>query len=244
MLKWYLEHGPKVTAVHKYLKYEPGQSFSWFPEEVSKARPDGDNDLALKQLDDMFKLKRNSFYGKIMEDLIKQLKTTFTINEELVDKSSRSPFLKDLEEINTAFKIKQCKWQVNIMRPYQCGIAIYQLAKLRMLEFYCEFLDKCLDWCNFKLIQVDTDSMYIAISGEFAKIVRPELQEEYDHCGKAEFLSASKYHDKMLGLFKAEFQGMRMITLMSKCYYTKDDKSHLKISCKGIRKKQHSMSWA
>ena len=29
-----------------------------------------------------------------------------------------------------------------ITRPSQCGIAVYQLAKLRMLEFYFDFLDK------------------------------------------------------------------------------------------------------
>ena len=29
-----------------------------------------------------------------------------------------------------------------ITRPSQCGIAVYQLAKLRMLEFYSDFLDK------------------------------------------------------------------------------------------------------
>ena len=39
MLKWWL----KVTATHKYLKYESGKPFGWFPEEVSSARQDGDS---------------------------------------------------------------------------------------------------------------------------------------------------------------------------------------------------------
>ena len=34
MLKWYLEHGLKITAIHKYLKYESRQPFSWFPEAI------------------------------------------------------------------------------------------------------------------------------------------------------------------------------------------------------------------
>ena len=48
----------------------------------------------------------------------------------------------------------------------------------------------------------------------------------------------SKYHDRILGLFKAEFQGTRMITLTSKCYYgdADNDESHPKKSCKGVRK--------
>ena len=58
-----------------------------------------------------------------------------------------------------------------------------------------------------------------------------------------------KYHERTPGLFtvefqgKAEFQGMRMIALMSKCYYPEDGKLKLKISCKSVMKKQNSMSW-
>ena len=53
----------------------------------------------------------------------------------------------------------------------------------------------------------------------------------------------SKCHDRTPGLFKAKFQGTRMITLTSKCYYAEDDKSRAKFSCKGISEKQNLMSW-
>ena len=71
MLKWYLNHGLKVTAVYKLLKYESRRPFKWFPEEVSNARRDGDSNPSLKQLGDTFKLKGNSFYGKMIKDLEK-----------------------------------------------------------------------------------------------------------------------------------------------------------------------------
>ena len=90
---------------------------------------------------------------------------------------------------------------------------------------------------------MDTDSMYMAISNEFNKIVRPELRSQYDHGGKAEFLSTSKYQDRTPGLFKTELQGMRMITLLSKCYYTEYGESCPKISCKDVSKKENFMSW-
>ena len=48
---------------------------------------------------------------------------------------------------------------------------------------------------------MDTDLMYMAISGEFDEIIKPELREEYDHGGKVKFLSMSKYHDRTPGLF-------------------------------------------
>ena len=37
MLKWYLNHGLEMTAIHKYLKYTSGRPCEWFPEEVSNA---------------------------------------------------------------------------------------------------------------------------------------------------------------------------------------------------------------
>ena len=69
---------------------------------------------------------------------------------------------------------------MTITRPYQCGIAVYQLAKLRMLEFYYDFVDKFWDRRDFEVIQMDTDSLYMALSAEdFDEIVRPELKELY-----------------------------------------------------------------
>ena len=48
-------------------------------------------------------------------------------------------FFDNLEEIDGAYEIKELKQIVMIKRPYQCGIAVYQLAKLRMFEFYYDF---------------------------------------------------------------------------------------------------------
>ena len=162
-----------------------------------------------KELGDTYKLKGNSFYGKMIEDLERHTKTRYTKDEKEVDKAFRSPFFEDLEVINETYELKERKRQVNINRPYQCGIAVYQLAKLRMLEFYYDFLDKYVDRRDFELIQMDTDSLYIGLSDEnFDNIIKPELQKEYFSGGKEKFLSTSKYHDKTPGLFKLEFEGV------------------------------------
>ena len=165
LLKWYLNHGLKVTKIHRYISYTPGTPFAWFPEEVSSARRAADNDKNKRQLGDTAKLKGNSFYGKMIEDLKKHMNTKFTTDEKLIDKIFRSPFFEDLEEINEGvFEVRQRKKKVTITRPFQCGIAVYQLAKLRMLEFYYDFLDKFCDRRDFELIQMDTDSFYMALS--------------------------------------------------------------------------------
>ena len=125
-----------------WLEVEPGKPFSWFPEEVANARRETDKEPLKKQLGDVSKLKGNSFYGKMIEDLGRHKSTKFTREERVANKVLRPPFFHRLEEIGGAYEIKEFKRTVMIKRAYQCGIAVYQLAKLRMLEFYYDFLDK------------------------------------------------------------------------------------------------------
>ena len=247
LLKWYLNHGLQVTKIHKYISYTPGRPFKWFPEEVSSARRDADNDKNKKQLGDTAKLKGNSFYGKMIENLEKHMNTKFTTNEKLIDEIFRSPYFDDLEEISEGvFEVRQRKRQVTITRPYQCGIAVYQLAKLRMLEFYYDFLDKFCDRRDFELIQMDTDSFYMALSAnDFDDIIKPEMKELYKD-EKKKWLVTDEYSKRVPGLFKPEFKGKRMIALTSKCYFADNGASQEgipKFSCKGVSRRQNKMSW-
>ena len=246
LLKWYLNHGLQVTKIHRYISYTSGRPFKWFPEEVSSARRAADQDKNKRQLGDTAKLKGNSFYGKMIENLEKHMNTKFTTNEKLIDNIFRSPFFEDLEEINEGvFEVRQRKKQVTITRPYQCGIAVYQLAKLRMLEFYYDFLDKFCDRRDFELIQMDTDSFYMALSAnDFDEIIKPEMKELYKE-EKKNWLVTDEYSKRVPGLFKAEFQGKRMIALTSKCYFADNGKDEgiKKFSCKGVSRRQNKMNW-
>ena len=183
----------------------------------------------------------------MIENLEKHMNTKFTKDENLIDKIFRSPYFDDLEEIGEgAFEVRQRKRQVIITRPYQCGIAVYQLAKLRMLEFYYDFVDKFCDRRDFELIQMDTDSFYMALSAEdFDEIIRPELKELYKE-EKPKWLVTDEYSKRVPGLFKPEFKGKRMIALTSKCYFADNGASKEsipKFSCKGVSRRQNKMSW-
>ena len=83
LLKWYLNHGLQVTKIHRYISYTSGRPFKWFPEEVSSARRAADQDKNKKQLGDTAKLKGNSFYGKMIENLEKHISTKFTTDDKI-----------------------------------------------------------------------------------------------------------------------------------------------------------------
>lgn len=74
----------------------------------------------------------------------------------------RSVFFCDLKEIGEAYEQESQKLEITVRRPFQVGIAIYQLAKPQMLEFY-DFIDRFVNRRDFELIQIDTDSNYMAI---------------------------------------------------------------------------------
>ena len=142
----------------------------------------------------MFKLLGNSGYGKLIEALERQTNVIYTKDEKVVDRALRSAYYSDLDEIGAAYELESRKPRITIRRPFQIGIAVYQLAKLRMLEFYHDFLDRYFDRKDFELIQMDTDSNYLAISGkELEDIVRPEMREEFEE-EKKNWLAWSKWN--------------------------------------------------
>ena len=109
--------------------------------------------------------------------------------------------------------------------PFQVGIVVYQLAKLRMLEFYYDFLDYFLDRRDFELIQMDTDSMYFALAyDKLEEAIKPERRKEFEQ-EKKEWLSWDKWSNREPGLFKLEKEGTRAIALCSKCYFVEDEAS-------------------
>ena len=110
-----------------------------------------------------------------------------------------------------------------------------------MLQFYYDFFDKYLDRADFQMCEMDTDSAYIAISGESVEsLVKPELKAEFeqDKCNwfpRTDTAEHKAYEKRKPGLFKVELEGQEIVGLCSKTYYcfgTKD-----KFSCKGVNKK-------
>jgi len=245
LLEWYLHKGAVIKKVYRTIDYNKEKFFTWFVEEVTEARRTGDKEKSKALFADMFKLLGNSAYGKLIENLENQTNIIFTKNEKVVDRALRSAYFNNLEEVGEAYELESRKPRITIKRPFQVGIAVYQLAKLRILEFYYDFLDKFIDRKDFELIQMDTDSNYIAISSEkIEDIIKPEMREQFEK-EKNNWLAFDKYSSRTPGLFKLEFEGKRMIALCSKCYYGDDEEKeeNKKISCKGVVKAQNNINW-
>ena len=70
-----------------------------------------------------------------------------------------------------------------------------------------------MDRRDCELIQMDTDSMYFALSYDtLEEAVKPELLKEFKR-EKTQWLSWEKWSNKEPGLFKLEKKGTRAIAL-------------------------------
>ena len=128
----------------------------------------------------------------------------------------------------------------------QIGFFVYQYAKLRMLQFYFDFMNKYLDRNDFQYCEMDTDSAYITIAGQsVVSLVKPELRGEFE-ADKVNWFPWTdtpehKADDKRTpGLFKEEWSGAGIIELSSKTYYSFGDFD--KFSCKGVNKQTNFIS--
>lgn len=103
----------------------------------------------------MFKLLEKSSFGKLNEPLEWQTRVAYTKDEKVEDRALWRADLADLREV---YEQESRKPKIMINRPFQIGLTVYQLAKLRMLAFYNDFLHWYFDHHDFELILMDMDS--------------------------------------------------------------------------------------
>ena len=244
LLKWYLEHGLEVTHVYQVIEYTPNACFHPFGEAVSDARRAGDIDPNKSIIADTMKLVGNSSYGKTITNKERHRQVKFCTDDE-VSQLINSPFFRQLDAIDEdTYEVQSSKKNIKLDLPLQVGFFVYQYAKLRMLQFYYDFLDKYLDRVDFEFCEMDTDSAYIAISSEnLESLIKPEMLEEYtiDKCNwfpRTDMIEHARYDKRTPGLFKVKWEGDSIIGLCSKTYYCFGDKKD-KCSCKGLSKKNN-----
>ena len=176
LLKWYLEHGMKVTKIYKTFEYVPAKCFEKFGQSVSDARRAGDSDPNLTLLAETSKLVGNSLYGKTITNKEKHKKTMYCLGTRDTSRKIRQKRFSSMEEIEEDFyEIEEDKMRVGVLNllistfllsllsvcdhnfvkvsvffcsqvkmdvPVTLGFTILQLAKLRMLQFYYDRLDR------------------------------------------------------------------------------------------------------
>ena len=178
LLKWYIEHGLKIEKIQQIVEYRPQKCFKNFGDTVTQARIMGDRNQDSSILADTMKLVGNSAYGKTLENLCahshnKYVKdSTELVNNPLFRR--QTPIDDEIMEVEIGRR------HVNWNLPLQIGFFVYQYAKMKMLQFYYDCLLEYCDISDFELCEMDTDSFYIAISGNSLEdIIKPNKRRDF-----------------------------------------------------------------
>ena len=167
-----------------------------------------------------------------------------------------NPRFKHLNELgDDFFEGEFANGHISINTPTYIGFVILQYAKLHMLSFYYDCLDKFIGREKFEMAYMDTDSCYFGLAGKtLRECVKPNLlpifeRNVYGSC-KDDFdgddfktvwfpreccQKHNKYDLRFPGCMKLEHQGTQLVGLSSKSYLAVDQNtSTIKYSLKGV----------
>ncbi len=241
LAQWYLMHGMEITRIYEAIEFIPSACFTKFTKGVSDARRAAQLDPKKSILAQTQKCLGNSAYGSLLLDKEKHKEIQFvqgTVDASFCVNDTRFKKLIELNSEHEYYEIEKQKKSIKMDVPYQIGFTILQLAKLRMLQFYYDFLDYFFDRKFFELLEMDTDSFYFGVSKhDLEEMVKPERQQEfhnllYGNCYDGiDYATVDKLFiprrccvkhqeedSKVPSLFKLEYSSKEMISLNSKCY--------------------------
>ena len=144
LLRWYLAHGLVVDRVYQIIEYEPKPCFQNFGDSVSAARRAGDADPDKAIIADTMKLLGNSAYGKTVTnvDRHRDVKYCTEVGTSLSLLIGNKRFRQLDVVAEDAYEVTSNKARVTYDLPLHIGFFVYQYAKLRMLQFYYDFVDR------------------------------------------------------------------------------------------------------
>ena len=89
---------------------------------------------------------------------------------------------KRLDHINDQlFEVEMVKAEIEHREPIIVGFFILQYAQPRMLQLYYNFFERFCDVNKFEELEMDTDSLYFALSEkELYDCIREESKAEWD----------------------------------------------------------------
>ena len=246
LLKWYLLQGLEITKVYQTIEFDlDNNPFHGFVNSVTNARREGDRDPNKSILALTSKLIGNSAFGSNLMRKQRHTDTCYSRDEKKINEminNKRFIALTELDEGYCEINMKKKKILMNI--PISIGFFILQYAKLRLLSFYFQFIDKYIDRSDFELVQCDTDSLYIAFSdADINKLIKPHMLDAYkadvnNWLPRSEPIELALFDQREPGLFKVEWEGDKVVALNSKMYSVYNaNKNQTKFSCKGVSKK-------
>ena len=257
LLLFYLDLGLVCKKIYRFVEYTPVKCFNKFVQSAVDARREGDENPNSSVVAETMKLLANSSYDYQIMDRSRHTVTKY-LSDEKTHGAINTKFFKRLDHINDQlYEVELAKAEIEHREPIIVGFFILQYAKLRMLELYYNFFERFCDVNKFEELEMDTDSLYLALSEkELHDCIREESKAEWEvmrtkDCRDDFTANATtnffpktcctkhmKHDKREPDLFVEEFRCTEMLCLCSKTYCCYDSNSNkYKLSSKGLNKR-------
>jgi hypothetical protein len=256
LARFYLQKGLIITDIYEITEFCKYPCFYEFTQDITKSRRNAGKDPIKSSL---AKYLGNSSYGSLLLKRQNFCDLKYVRGEVEATKCVNQKRFVKLESLkHDIYEIQSSKQKVIMKNPHYVAHYILCQAKLTILRFYFDFLKKYMKKGSYEMLESDTDSMYVSLSGpDLLSCVKEERKSEflsdlYSHCNE-ESIDAKKFflprlccklHNqfdlKEPGLWKEEFSSVNaedtcMVSLCSKTYAV-GNSEHYKFSCKGVNR--------
>ena len=128
------------------------------------ARREGDQNPNSSVVAETMKLLANSSYGYQIMDRSQHTVTKYLADEK-THAAINSKLFKKVDHVNNSlYEVELAKAQIEHKDPIIVGFFILQYTKLRILELFYNFSSRFCDVNKFEELEMDTDSLYLALA--------------------------------------------------------------------------------
>ena len=125
----YLGLGLKIKKVHRVLKFDQSPWLKQYIDFNTEKRKHAKNSFEK----DLFKLMNNSIFGKMMENICKQVDVRLVTNEKKLDKLTSKPTFISSKIFNeNLMAVHKVKETLTPNKPAYVGMCILDLNKMLM----------------------------------------------------------------------------------------------------------------
>tara|TARA_B110000046_G_scaffold111608_1_gene118821 strand:+ start:14055 stop:15383 length:1329 start_codon:yes stop_codon:yes gene_type:complete len=233
-LKQAIDHGLKLTNVHKIISFTQKRWLKDYIEFNTKKRANTNDE----NMRNFYKLMNNAVYGKTMENIFKRYKSLIiNVNDHFkIKKLIQTKKIDEMISISKNLAIAKSKLIPIFDKPIYIGFCILEISKHHMYFILYDVIK--VKWNSSKLLYMDTDSFVLNINQNFHDVDYKGFEHIFDLSGYDK--NSNKYNKTnkgILGTLKDEFASskvVKFICLRSKCYIVVLNNGRIIIKNKGI----------
>ena len=180
-LLFYLKLGLVCKKIHRFVQYTARKNFINLVQSAVDARRQGDENPNLSVVPETMKLLATSSYGYQIMDRSRHTVTKYLTKEKTHSAINSKMFKRPNHITDQLYEVELFRSEIEHREPNNVGFFILQYAKLRMMELFYNFFKKFCDTDKYEELEMDTDSLYLAMSEETLEdVILPEKRAEWE----------------------------------------------------------------